>query len=121
MASCDPEPLQIRRLICHFQKPLIFRGLIDKWPMLKFTQSDWNNLFGENLLECRVGEKDAKSDEPQWERQSDSIKCTYNEFIKWSENCCDGDYSELSGLETSKHFLYYGYKYMKDIFDSFDK
>ena len=117
MASCSPDPLQVRRLIGCFQKPLVFRGLIGTWPMLKFTVSDWKNLFGENLLECRVGKKDVKSDEPQWERQSCNVKCTYDEFIKWSENCGGGNINELSGLETSKHFLYYGYKYMKDTFD----
>jgi hypothetical protein len=85
--------------------------------MLKFTASDWNNLFGENLLECRVGKKGAKSDELQWERQS----CIYDEFIKWSENCGGGNNSEFSGLETSKHFLYYNYLKdttpFKDTFD----
>jgi hypothetical protein len=113
LPHASPDPLQVRRQIICFQKPLVFRGLIDTWPMLKFTASDWNNLFGENLLECRVGKKGAKSDELQWERQS----CIYDEFIKWSENCGGGNNSEFSGLETSKHFLYYGYNYIKDTFD----
>jgi HSPB1-associated protein 1 len=117
MASNIPEPSEVRRLISHIQKPIVFRGLIDTWPMLKFSMSDWKNLFSDKLLECRVGKRNSKSDKPQWERQSDNIKCTYEELIKWSENCGGGNNVELSGLETSKRFLYYGYKYMKDIFD----
>ena len=56
-----------------------------------------------------MGKKGTKSDELQWERQS----CIYDEFIKCSENCGGGNNSEFSGLEMSKHFLYYGYNYLK--------
>lgn len=118
MASNSPDPSQVRRLISRFRKPLVFRGLIESWPMIKFSQNDWNNLFQQIVLECRVGNRNSQGDQPQWEGESDNIKCTYSEFVKWAENCADVDNPELAGLETGKHFLYYGYKYMKDMFDS---
>ena len=115
MASKSPE--QVRRLISRSRQPLVFRGLIDSWPMLTYSQSDWTNLFGEKLLECRVGNADFQNEQPQWESHSLNIKCTYSQLVKWSNNCGDGENPDLSALETSKHFLYYGYKYMKDIFE----
>ncbi|XP_057381740.1 HSPB1-associated protein 1-like [Daphnia carinata] len=118
MATNSPDPAQIRRLISRVQKPLVFRGLIDSWPMLKFSQSEWNNLFHQMELECRVGSRNSRGDQPQWEGKSDNIKCSYSEFIKWSENSSYVRNPEMSDLETDKHFLYYGYKYMKDIFNS---
>lgn len=116
MASKSPE--RVQRLISCTQKPLVFHGLIDSWPMLKFTQSDWNNLFGETLLECRVGNRGLNGDLPQWEGRCENIKCTFSQLIKWSNHRDDGTNAELSDLEANNHFLYYGYKYMKDIFET---
>lgn len=115
MASPDPD--HVRQLIAKSRKPIVFRGLIDSWPMLKFGLNDWNNLFKEKLLECRVGEINYKGNEPQWEGQCINIKCMYSTLIAWTKGDDKEEIGDLSDLETSKHFLYFGYKYMKDIFD----
>lgn len=95
----------------------MFRGLLnDSWPMIAFSPSDWTKLFEGKSLECRVGLRDSSDEEePQWEGRSCSVQCSYGELVTWA----NGDKAEgqLELLDPSKHFLYFGYKYMKDLFD----
>lgn len=85
--------------------------------MLGYTTNDWATLFGERLLECRVGERDTTDSEPQWEARSASIKCTYSQLIDWNNGKNEFLSDEFIGLRPEKHFLYFGYKYMKDLFE----
>ena len=123
MASMDLSG-KMNQLITSSKQPLIFKNVIKTtWPMLDYSSSDWNALFGERLLECRVGERDSTAAyEPQWEAQSATVKCTYFQLIKWNNGeigkpneCHDG--GGLSGLYPEKHFLYFAYKHMKDFFE----
>ena len=90
--------------------------------MMTYSASDWNKLFEGKTLECRVGVRNNASDdddddeEPQWEGRSGSIQCSYEELVKWTQGDKVG--GELELLDPAKHFLYFGYKYMKDIFEN---
>lgn len=117
MESKNPE--RIRRLIQRSQKPLVFHGLADSWPMLKYSLSDWNHLFSDKVIDCRVGKRNSDQDPPQWEGQCGEVECTYSQLVSWSTNSNETDQPpSLNGLQPGKHFLYYGYKYMKDIFSA---
>jgi len=74
MASMDLSG-KMNQLITSSKQPLIFKNVIKTtWPMLDYSSSDWNALFGERLLECRVGERDSTAAyEPQWEAQSATV------------------------------------------------
>lgn len=109
------DPKLVRTLISQSQKPLVFRGLVDTWPMFKFTQNDWAKFFENKQLECRVGTR-SRGTEPQWETQSVSVQCTYCELLQWTENIAGGA-RDISTFDPKIHFLYFGYKHMKDVFD----
>jgi len=113
--SAQPSAEEIRRIISNAKTPIIFRGLIDSWPMIGFSANDWSSFFGNLPLDCRVGDRVNDAPHPLWEGQSDSVKCDYAQLTQWLENA-DMD-NPLRHISPSQHFLYFGYKYMKDIFD----
>lgn len=110
-----PDPERVRRLLSRSQAPIVFRGLID-WPMLNFTANEWADIFKNIVLDCRVGTRSTVDDKPQWESESVTVQCTYAQLIQWSEKL-EFTNSDLTPFNPNKHFLYFGYKYMKDIFD----
>ena len=110
-----PSPEAIRRIISNAKNPVVFHGLIDSWPMTTFSDDDWSSLFGDMQLECRIGDRQRADPHPQWEGQSDSVRCSYTELAQWVQ--CSNAVNPLSHLTPRQHFLYFSYKYMKDIFD----
>lgn len=111
---------KIRNLIKQSQKPLVFRGLIDSWPMLSYSPTDWEKLFSEKSLDCRVGHIIQSDSEPQWEGRSGTISCTYSQLVEWAKFRGElrmnlGD--DSLPLSPSNHFIYFAYQYMKDLFN----
>lgn len=113
-----PKAESISQLIHQSRTPLVFHGRIQSWPMLGYSTADWANLFGAQLLDCRVGLRYSDDgDEPQWEGRSVTLRCTYTNLVKWSREQAELKISEEGGLlDPSQHFLYFGYQYMKDLF-----
>ena len=115
--KAKPDPKTIRRIVEHSAKPLIFRGLMDSWPLARYSFAEWSDIFGDRLLECRVGRKRAdEKGKPEWERHCDSIRCTFEELLKWTRNEHGSD-ERFKEYRPNDHFLYFDYKYIKDIFD----
>ena len=147
---------ELRRLVSTCETPVVLHKVIDSWPFLKYSLGDWQTLFATRPLECRAGSRRG-SGAPQWERDCRSVRCTFEQFVNWSQGkegagaggqSCDsnrvcesnqddvGDGNSsyllqtsvensdrpesvagvLGELDPSENFLYFDYKYMKDMF-----
>ena len=113
-SSAHPSAENVRRIISNAETPIVFRGFIDSWPMIDFGDDDWLSFFGNMPLECRVGNRQNNTSHPQWESRSDSVECDYGQLTQWLKNTDAAN--PLNHLTPHQHFLYFSYKYMKDIF-----
>jgi len=112
-SSAQPSADEMRRIISNAETPIVFRGFIDSWPMIKFSADDWRSFFGDLSLDCRVGDRQNDTHCPQWEREADAVECNYDQFTQWLENGNVAD--SMCHITPRQHFLYFNYKYMKDI------
>lgn len=98
-SSSFSQPEQIRDLIMSSSEPLVFKNRI-KWNILHWSLEDWNKSLKNEEMEFRIGSS-RFSKEPQWEKQTDTIKGKFDFFLAKSES--------------DTKWLYFDYKHLKNV------
>ncbi|KAL0269472.1 UNVERIFIED_CONTAM: hypothetical protein PYX00_007187 [Menopon gallinae] len=84
--------------------PVIIRDKIKTWKILTFTERDWSSAFQGRTLTFRKGYKTYKEN-PYWEQLCEKENMPISEFFNISKT-----------EDTNEFWLYYDYKYTKDVF-----
>ncbi|KAK4318919.1 hypothetical protein Pmani_010110 [Petrolisthes manimaculis] len=123
--ECKPPSVfmssQLRHTILQgICEPSVFRAGC-KWKCIDWTHDDWSMQFSDEVLPLRFGprlDEGTSLDQPVWESSCTKGEMTYSKLLKWASG--QQSYSTTFGseAESSKHWAYVDYFYMKNLANS---
>lgn len=114
--------------MCDVHEPLVFHGYLKQvesasnckhsWECMWWDAKTWGKLFGEKLLHFRIGSRVTEGDvlsSPQWETTCLKGSMSYDEFLQWSDGQRNCRTSCGQEVDSSTHWAYFDYFYMKEL------
>ena len=115
-----PNDDYIKETCYNASSPVVLKGIIDDWTVMKWNIQQWSDTFGGLKLTFQMGLQETyrkASGEPVWETERTEITSTFKQFVQWNSSVKIKEDSEFNYFKISKHWSYSGYNYMKDLFD----
>ncbi|XP_044730430.1 HSPB1-associated protein 1, partial [Chrysoperla carnea] len=101
-----PEAYELKNVIDNAKEPLVFKNIINFFN--NWTMNLWRSEFKDLQLPFRKGYNSickCGKNHPQWERFTETVYLTFDEFLKLSDNICN-------------YWYYFDYKRMVEWFST---
>lgn len=103
--SLNIKPNDLKHFIMYEKKPVILKNIL-KWNMLNWTLEDWKSVLQNENLQFRYG-FNQPTEEPQWERKTNTRDGDFNYFLTQTQN--------------NEGWLYFDYKQLNTWFKNNEK